>query len=1083
MADTELLARILSIETGMEQINGNETVIGEMQTAIAKNIQTLESHGEDIRVLKESIAINAYSKTEMDRYMIAWKVEEIAHVFDTPTNEMFEKTNLDELAVGYMHFYEGNINESHDHHIRENSMRRYTISAYSKSLKTVTFRVFFADRLRVYADGIEIATHIDAQGNFGRTEKVITLALKEGWTKIQFLISNETQQGGLVFSSDLFRQADYLANLDYMYGMIGGNRVLPGSLDETHFSPNMDMVVRTLHATASSEPGVIVGDPNGCGILQIGDQTISKCLDEPFVFSDGIRVDGFIRASQLLLDVDILRAGKGIMVDKIKDPETGYTKMYEIINDLRLVNGGGMIIEGNGQDGYTVTNDVKIKGHPDGGINVEGNGMIGFEIQNTMELEGEGIDVEGNATDGYKVINATRIDERNGIDVTKIKNGEFEIANTLEITGDRILVESTGDEEEGFSSYHLTNDTLVDSNCDGIQVEKIANGHFRLTNSMSLTEMTTTGSVNITGDACAGYKIEGYWPTISESTGIDVTNPSPGVYTIANTGVLKINAGTGIGVNRNTGDVTVTNRGVVGLTASGMATATGSPGGTYNVHVPLVQGYIPMHIFSEYNWQAGLFEDNPGGPSGFKRNTQASTEMFYYIKFIPTTSEPKLLIEMGGGKSAGGTGTVVIRIQDDAASGANGGALGIDETHMMTLSGYVDGPSYSMGERKRITIDGSGWIGKEMIARLSATGGAIIKMYDVRGISDGSVSLPSTPPPEPEPEPEPEPTPEPVSLNKVETVSRGADHSLFLLDNGSLYATGVNEDGQFGDGTIQASGAAYDTMTPRLINWNPGSEIVAVSAGTRHSAFVTAAGKAYGAGHLYARTPQEVAMPSNVIGAYADFGYTLFLLDNGDVYKNDQSRKITLPSNAVSLTDNGKIVLDNGQIYTLVQSQGVGTEEKDDMNYILEDHTPNDLPAGFSFSSPIKKREWEYVPDRYMLENGEVWWREDAGSGIFKYNIPSDAIDIKTAYAGSQLRTLILMSNGDLYVDETKMLTGVARIYGKQVSYVSNGALIVKTNGDVYAMGENSFGQLGIGTTTDALVPKKVILPSAAKIS
>lgn len=640
--DQTLWSQVTTFENRVKDLEDGDINLADLQDAITSNMAKITSHDKRLLYLEESHIVDAYSKTEVDQYITGWKVEQIPHVFDIPTNTMFDRADIDDIRSGFMNFKHADIHEPHDHRFPENTMRRYTLWAYAATPKKATFRIQYADRCIVYANETVLATYIEAGGNFGGTAKVLVVDLKEGWTRIQFLVANETQQGGLIVDSDLYEQADDLANLDYLSGMITGERIQAGTLDERHFSPNMDLVVNTLHATASDIPGVIVGDPNGCGILQIGDKTITKCQDEPFVFDDGIRVNGYIRVSQLLIDVDFIRAGRGIIVDAIKDAETGFTKMYEIINDLRINNGGGLIIIGNGQEGYTITNDMRLIGNPEGGILVEGDPVHGYVITNIMALiQNGGIEITGDATKGYFVRNIMRlttskgikvegnayrpegyhlknqmkltgdgvlltptivdvdayaawhiendtiIDQLNGVRVTEIgpEAGHFEIANTMKITGERIIVQPDGNANDGFRGYHLINDTIITEDC-GINVRKVSNGNFVIKNTLKISSLNSTGSVQVSGDVCSGYVLNGRWPDLIAKDGIEVYSNGIGRYEITNTGVLSLRTGQGLTVNQDRGHITITNTGVVGLTGSGIAQVNQSYAGYYNVHVP-----------------------------------------------------------------------------------------------------------------------------------------------------------------------------------------------------------------------------------------------------------------------------------------------------------------------------------------------------------------------------------------------------------------------------------------------------------------------------------------------------------------
>lgn len=618
--DQQLWSHITTFQNTVDALENGSEDLASLQAAITDNTLRLDDHEGRISVLETSVIKESYSKTEADAYMVEYRIEQIPHVFETPTNEMFDKANIDDILVGSKHYLMADINEEKGYQIPENTMQRYTINAYVKEPKETTLNIRFADRLVVLVDDVVKATYIDSEGNFEGTAKVLTTPLKKGWTKIQFLLANEVQGGGLVVSSDLYAKSDYLSNLGYLAGTITGERIQAGTIGSEHLSPNMDMVVRTLHATAGDVPGVVIGDANGCGSIQIADKTISKCKDEPFVFDDGIRVNGYIRVSQLLIDVDFIRAGKGIMIDAIKDADTGLTKIYEIINDMLLINGGGLILTGNAQDGYTISNDVQIMGNSGGGIKVTGdavNGYVvtnimeltdlggvaitgdatsGYQIRNTMSLGAlKGLKVEGTAWDGYTlknqmmmtgdgviltpsiidkdayhswhIENDTIIDQLNGVRVEEIgpEAGHFEIANTMELTGERIIVNPDGNSTDGYRGWTIINDTKLDEGC-AIDITKLDNGHFKIDNALSLTHQDSLGPVLVTGDPCVGFELDASWPTINDGLGISVSDNGRGTYEIGNTGILDVSAGTGIQVSSGQYPV-ISNTGILDISA------------------------------------------------------------------------------------------------------------------------------------------------------------------------------------------------------------------------------------------------------------------------------------------------------------------------------------------------------------------------------------------------------------------------------------------------------------------------------------------------------------------------------------
>lgn len=403
--DTALLSITNGLDGRIKELEAGSFSLADLQELISKNTLDLEDHGKRIKKLEEFSIIEGYSKKEIKKYMAPWRVELIPHAFDIPTNEMFDTASLDTKRSGHIHYPNGDINEPNDMHVPENSMMRFTMWAYASTPRKATFNINYADRCVVTADNKVIATYTDRGGNFGQVPKAVSVPLKEGWTRVQFLIANETQSAGLVVKSDFLEKADYVTSLDYFDGMITNKHIKPGSITGENLSPNMDLVVHTIHATATDVPGVIIGNPEEQGILQIADGTISKSKDEPFIFSHGIMVNGAIHVTQLLIDEDFIRAGDGMIVKTLKD-EYGYTKMYEIINDLRMHTGGGLSVNGNGQDGYIVTNTMELNVDPEGGLAISGNAVDGYWLSNDMQLHSDGgIWVEGNARRGYRVKN------------------------------------------------------------------------------------------------------------------------------------------------------------------------------------------------------------------------------------------------------------------------------------------------------------------------------------------------------------------------------------------------------------------------------------------------------------------------------------------------------------------------------------------------------------------------------------------------------------------------------------------------------------------------------------------------------
>jgi hypothetical protein len=124
--------------------------------------------------------------------------------------------------------------------------------------------------------------------------------------------------------------------------------------------------------------------------------------------------------------------------------------------------------------------------------------------------------------------------------------------------------------------------------------------------------------------------------------------------------------------------------------------------------------------------------------------------------------------------------------------------------------------------------------------------------------------------------------PEQIVANNVTAIAAGTYHSLFLMSDGSLWATGYNELGQLGDGTYN------DTNQPEQI---VASDVTAIAAGAAHSLFLKSDGSLWAMGeNVYGElgdgTTNNTNLPEQIVGSNvtavaAGNGHSLFLKSDG----------------------------------------------------------------------------------------------------------------------------------------------------------------------------------------------------------
>jgi alpha-tubulin suppressor-like RCC1 family protein len=136
-------------------------------------------------------------------------------------------------------------------------------------------------------------------------------------------------------------------------------------------------------------------------------------------------------------------------------------------------------------------------------------------------------------------------------------------------------------------------------------------------------------------------------------------------------------------------------------------------------------------------------------------------------------------------------------------------------------------------------------------------------------------------------------------VSNITAIAAGSAHSHFLSSSGQVYACGLNNYGQLGDGTWTQGGTNNDKSTPIYISSL--SNITAIVANTCHSLFLRSDGKVFGCGDNTGGqmgdgtafgvnlTPKAIlttnigtSLPITAIAA--GYGSSLFLRSDGKVY-------------------------------------------------------------------------------------------------------------------------------------------------------------------------------------------------------
>jgi alpha-tubulin suppressor-like RCC1 family protein len=262
--------------------------------------------------------------------------------------------------------------------------------------------------------------------------------------------------------------------------------------------------------------------------------------------------------------------------------------------------------------------------------------------------------------------------------------------------------------------------------------------------------------------------------------------------------------------------------------------------------------------------------------------------------------------------------------------------------------------------------------------------------------------------------------PEKVLGTNVTTIAAGIHHTLFLKSDGSLWAMGDNESGELGDGTIN------QTNRPEQI---VASGVTAIAAGEFHSLFLMSDKSLWAMGNNYEgelgdTTFSDSHIPekivtTNVTAIAAGEYHSLFLKSDGSLW--------AMGNNAF------------GQL-------GDGNSLRPDVNSPARIVTTNvtAIAAGWNHSL-------------FLKDDGSLW---AMGNNAF-----------------GQLGDGTLNSNGT-NSPEMVVASGVTAIAA------GNGhSLFLKSDGSLWAMGDNSSGQLGDGTVDGQLYPEKIVASGVTAIA
>ena len=265
------------------------------------------------------------------------------------------------------------------------------------------------------------------------------------------------------------------------------------------------------------------------------------------------------------------------------------------------------------------------------------------------------------------------------------------------------------------------------------------------------------------------------------------------------------------------------------------------------------------------------------------------------------------------------------------------------------------------------------------------------------------------------------PDPQPVPpLSNIIAIAGGGRHSLALSADGTVYAWGANDSGQLGDGTTTERDQPVKVLG--LAN------IVAIAAGGQHSLALDASGQVWSWG-------------DDSLGQLGDGSRMPF---------DPQPRPVPGLSGItqISAGDSFSLALDaNGQVY------GWGDDGDCELAFCGPPFTSTPAPLPVTGVRQISAGGHHVLALTISGDRVLAWGSDDAGQ-------LGNSAGLDPNYPRRATPDFVLDGNGN-------PLDGIA-----QVSAGGQHSLAVRrSDGAVYAWGDNSYGQLGDGTLTGRETP------------
>ena len=302
-----------------------------------------------------------------------------------------------------------------------------------------------------------------------------------------------------------------------------------------------------------------------------------------------------------------------------------------------------------------------------------------------------------------------------------------------------------------------------------------------------------------------------------------------------------------------------------------------------------------------------------------------------------------------------------------------------------------------------------------------------------------------------------------VILTNVKKISCGSFHTMFLLNDGTVMGCGNNNNGQIGDGTkVQRLNPVYVKDS----NGNNYTNVKDIASGAYHTIFLNNDGTAYGCGIYFivyiANVTTPVFFAQNVTSIYSGYFSIIYVVNKVTFYTNGYNMSGLLGTvlrmtdfiytpKILSLSNKNVLYISIGHQHSLIYNN--------DSTCLSSGNNANgQLGIGTNSVYEILKN----VINININININIYTDIMTTNFVKTYTISSFGNN-SSGQLGQGNKTNLLQPTQIISTNISTIITNAA--------VGEDHTMFLDSTGEVYSCGINTYGQLGQNNTTQLLVP------------